>query len=321
GAAARNGPAGAHRVPVQHHHAHLAACLADTGEERALGVVWDGTGLGPDGTIWGGEFLRGDARAYHRVGHLRPFRLPGGDAAVREPRRLALALAHAAWGDEGVEATLRRLGPGVFEDAELNVFRQVLDRGVRAPWTTSVGRLFDGVASLLGLHQRVEFEGEAAMALEYAVDPAAEGAYPFPVVAATGEGAGPVVPADYPGEAGVRDSALRDCDGPALVVDWAPALAELLGDLDRGVARETVAARFHNGLAAAIGRVAAEVGEARVALTGGVFQNRVLTERAAAELRGLGLRPLLHRRVPANDGGLALGQVAVAAARERDDAG
>ena len=275
-------------MAVQHHHAHLAACLAENGEDRALGVIWDGTGLGTDGTVWGGEFLLGGAAAYERVAHLRRFRLPGGDAAVKEPRRMALALLHAAWGEQGVERGLRVLGPDVFESAELNVLRQVLDRGIRAPWTTSAGRLFDGVASLLGLHQRIGFEGEAAMALEYAVDPAETGGYAFDV------GSDPT---------------------DALVVDWAPALDELLNDMAAGARAGVAAARFHNGLVSAIMTVAEAVGEPRVALTGGVFQNRVLTERTEAALRGAGMTPLLHRRVPANDGGLSLGQVAVAAAR------
>ena len=284
---------GVRLVPVQHHHAHLASCLADNGEARALGVVWDGTGLGTDGAIWGGEFLLGSAGSYERVAALLPFRLPGGDAAVKEPRRLALALAHAAWGEEGVERVLSLLGPGVFEDGELGVLRQVLESGFRAPWTTSMGRLFDGVASLLGLRQRVGFEGEAAMAVEYVVERDENGSYSFEV---------------QPGPTGRPTP-----DAPHRVVDWAPALSELMDDLEGGTPASVVAARFHNGLSAVIGAVAEAVDEPVVALTGGVFQNRILTEGAVATLRAAGRRPLLHRRVPANDGGLALGQVAVAA--------
>ncbi|MFO7892246.1 MAG: carbamoyltransferase HypF [Longimicrobiales bacterium] len=294
------------RVPVQHHHAHLAACLADTGEDRALGVVWDGTGLGPDGTVWGGEFLLGGAGGYERVAHLRPFRLPGGDAAVKEPRRMALALAHAAWGEAGIERALGRLGAGVFDAGEVRVLRQVLESGFRAPWTTSAGRLFDGVASLLGLHQRAGFEGEAAMALEYAVAPGETGAYPFDVRALDA--------GRQAGREGGRDGH-ADAEGGTggLIVDWAPAVDALLDDVGGGADVATAAARFHNGLVAAIRAVAEAVGEPRVALTGGVFQNRVLTEGVVEAVRAAGLRPLLHRQVPANDGGLSLGQVAVAA--------
>jgi hydrogenase maturation protein HypF len=287
------------RIAVQHHHAHLAACMADAGVQGpTLGVVWDGTGLGPDGTIWGGEFLLGDAGGYRRVAHLRPFRLPGGDAAVKEPRRMALALLHGA-GDAGEAVSRLRTTPAAdsMADAELRVLERVLDTGFRAPWTTSAGRLFDGVASLIGLRQRVDHEGEAAMALEYIADPAATGAYPFALIE----------PADGAERAGEGDRA-------PLVLDWTTALDALLTDQAAGVPAGVLSARFHNGLVAAILAVAERAGVEQVALTGGCFQNRVLTDGAAAALRGHGFRPILHRRVPPNDGGLALGQVAVAAA-------
>jgi hydrogenase maturation protein HypF len=322
------------RIPVQHHHAHLAACLADAGEPGpALGVVWDGTGLGPDGTIWGGEFLLGDAAGYRRVAHLRPFRLPGGDAAVKEPRRVALALLHAAAGASLGAGVGAGVGPGMgggawdsgsavdwlgrtpagqaFEPAELRLTQRMLDTGFQAPWTTSAGRLFDGVASLMGLRQRVDHEGEAAMALEYAVGDTANGTGEAGVVGYTL----PLVAAGGAGGAGAAGSSSGDDDArPPWVVDWAPALAELMADVDAGVPSEVVAARFHAGLIAAMLAVAERVGCERVALTGGCFQNRVLADGAAAALRRRGFRPLLHRRVPPNDGGLALGQVAVAAA-------
>ncbi len=286
------GGADVRRVAVQHHHAHLAACLADNDEPgAALGVVWDGTGLGPDGVIWGGEFLLGDAGAYERIAHFRPFRLPGGDAAVKEPKRMALALAHAAWGEAGVDRFLATAAGAAMEPGELRVLSRVLETGFRAPWTTSAGRLFDAVASLAGLRQRVSFEGEAAMALEWAVSPRETGSYELALV-------------ERPGE--------------PMVVDWAPAVDALLRELERGEDVGRVAGRFHNGLVAALVAVAERVGQPRVALTGGCFQNAVLTERAAAALETAGFRPLLHRRVPANDGGLALGQVAVAAAAVRE---
>lgn len=293
-------------IPVQHHHAHLAACLADSGAGgRALGVVWDGTGLGVDGTIWGGEFLLGDAAACRRVARLRPFRLPGSDAAVREPRRVALALLHAGWRGDVLGRLERSGAAGAFAEPELGVLLRMLDAGVNAPWTTSMGRLFDATASLLGIAQRVTFEGEAAMALEWAVDMHETGAYSIPVVrVAGGDDESP--------------AAADACDGAAaclLELDWRPAVEELLADRAAGVGVPVAAARFHNGLVNAIAQVAERVGEERVALTGGCFQNRVLLERATARLSALGFEPLLHRQVPANDGGLALGQVAVAAAR------
>ncbi len=282
-------------VGVQHHHAHLAACLAENqAEGPALGVTWDGTGYGADGTIWGGEFLLGDAAGFTRVAHLRPFRLPGGDAAVKEPRRAALALL---WEIFGAESLVREdLAPvRAFRPSERRVLVQMLERGVNAPITTSAGRLFDGIAALAGLGQRVDFEGQAAMALEFAADPAEPHAYPFPV-RRTGE------------EAGGGERA-------ALVLDWLPLLDALLADLRRDVPAGVIAARFHNALVAGIAAVAQAVGCPRVALTGGCFQNRLLVERAQQQLSRAGFEVLLHRQTPPNDGGISLGQVAVAAAR------
>jgi hydrogenase maturation protein HypF len=266
-------------IAVQHHHAHLASCLADNEVEGpALGVIWDGTGFGTDGTVWGGEFLLGDAASFSRVAHLRPFRLPGGEAAVREPRRAALGLLVAAFGEQVLSwddlAPIRAFG-----STELTVLAGALARGTNSPWTTSVGRLFDGVAALVGKGERSAFEGQAAMALEFAVDPAVRDAYPF-------EGS-----------------------------DWGPLLAAVVSDVRHSVPPGTIAARFHNALVAGIAGVAAQVGCGTVALSGGCFQNRVLTEGAVAALTASGLNVLLHRQVPPNDGGIALGQLAVAAAR------
>ncbi|MCG8347549.1 MAG: carbamoyltransferase HypF, partial [Chloroflexales bacterium] len=284
-------------VPVQHHHAHLAACLAEHGAVGpALGVIWDGTGYGPDGTVWGGEFLLGDARCFRRVAHLRPFRLPGGEAAIKEPRRVALALLWELCGPSALEQD--DLAPiRAFRPAERRLLGQMLDRGFNAPITTSAGRLFDGVAALLGLHQQVSFEGQAAMALEWIADPTVAGAYPIDILAT-----------------GVQPAA-SDETMPSFVVDWRPLLTALLEDLRRGVAAERIAACFHNALVELIVQVARLAGEPQVALSGGCFQNRWLTERAAQRLRWAGFKVLLHRQVPPNDGGISLGQVAVAAAQ------
>jgi hydrogenase maturation protein HypF len=293
------------RIGVQHHHAHLAACLAENGiEGRALGVTWDGTGYGSDGTIWGGEFLLGDASSFERVAHLRPFRLPGGEAAVHEPRRTALGLLREIHG-KVAPAVLPAPCTGWFSESELATLGRMLDGGLNSPVTTSLGRLFDGVAALLGLRTRVTFEGEAAMALEWVADPAERGAYPVDSTRRStahrgGEAAGP---------------------GGPLIVDWAPLLAGVIEDLGRGVAREVVAARFHNGLVRAALDVAKAVGEERVALSGGCFQNRLLTERLGAALEEAGHTVLLHRQVPPGDGGVSLGQVVVAAARLASEGG
>ena len=279
--------AGLPRIGVQHHQAHLASCLAENGVSGpALGVTWDGTGYGTDGTVWGGELLHGDASGYRRVAHLRPFRLPGGDAAVREPRRSALALLWQLWGEDALER--RELAPvAAFARRERALLGGMLARGFRAPVTSSAGRLFDAVASLVGLHQRIGFEGQAAMALECVADRDVEDAYPLPVRAR----------------------------GEAQELDWRPLIEAIVEDLRRGTHAGTIAGRFHNALAEAVVEVAREIAEPKVALTGGCFQNRLLGERTARALRRAGFEVFFQRQVPAGDGGIALGQVAVAAAR------
>jgi hydrogenase maturation protein HypF len=239
-------------IGVQHHHAHLAACLADNGDPGpALGVIWDGTGLGSDGTIWGGEFLRGDAAGFERVAHLRPFRLPGGEAAVREPRRVALALLWAMWGEAALEMDLPPLR--AFSPAERRLLGQMLRQDVNTPVTTSAGRLFDGVAALIGLNQQVDFEGQAAMALEFIADPTESAAYPLPVTGQT-----------------------------PFIIDWQLLVESVVADWRRGIAPAVISARFHNGLVTAMVEVARRIGEAKVALSGGCFQNRLLRVRGPA---------------------------------------
>lgn len=270
-------------VGVQHHHAHLAACLAEhAAEGPALGVIWDGTGHGADGTAWGGEFLLGDARSYRRVAHLRPLSLPGGDAAAREPERIALSLLHGIHGAGAAALDLPVIRD--MPDARRRVLLRLLETGVSAPATTSAGRLFDGVAALLGLARVNRHEGEAAMALEQAAvhAPGERHAYTLPLV-----------------------------DG---VLDWRPLVAELLEDRRRGADPCRAAAAFHNALMDAAVRVAEAVGCGRVVLSGGCFQNRLLAGRLPALLRARGFQVLQHRQVPPNDGGIALGQIAVAAA-------
>ena len=274
--------AGTRVVPVQHHHAHVLSCMADNElEAPVLGVCWDGSGYGADGTIWGGEFLRVSADGFERIAHLRPFRLPGGEQAMREPRRAALGLLFEGFGDEAF--TLAGLPTlDALSETEGRLLRQMLARKVNSPLTTSMGRLFDAVASLLGLRQVSSFEGQAAMELEFAADAA-------------------LTTAAYP--PGLSDA----------VLDWAPMLHELLRDLAEKVPVATIAAKFHHALVEAIVAVAREVGEERIALTGGCFQNKLLTERAVRRLREEGFQPCWHRRVPPNDGGIALGQIMAAA--------
>ncbi|MBN1586378.1 MAG: carbamoyltransferase HypF [Candidatus Omnitrophica bacterium] len=276
---------GAGVIAVQHHVAHVLSCMAENElEGPVLGVAWDGTGLGDDGTIWGGEFLRAESGGcYERVAHLRQFLLPGGEAAVREPRRSALGLLYEMFGEELVRkrepAPLRE-----FSEAELKTLVSALKSGVNTPRTSSAGRLFDAVSALLGIRQVHAFEGQAAMELEFAAAGAkAAGSYPFPLGPAS--------------------------QGAPAVLDWGPALDLILRDVDNGKAFGSVARAFHEGLAQGIVSVAQFCGLGKVVLTGGCFQNRLLTELSVEALRKAGFKPYWHQRVPPNDGGLALGQI------------
>jgi hydrogenase maturation protein HypF len=272
---------------VQHHYAHVLSCMADNGlEGSVLGVAWDGTGAGLDHTIWGGEFLRVTPEGFERQAHLRTFRLPGGKQAVREPRRAALGLLFEHFGEAAFD--FKRLNPlKAFTETELTVFRAMLAKGIQSPRTSSVGRLFDAVASLIGLRQAMTFEGQAAMELEFCLpSPVPEGYYPINMSA----------------------------QGASWILDWAPMLGQILDDLDRGVPASQMSALFHNALVEALVEVVRRSGEHRVVLTGGCFQNRYLASRAIRRLRAEGFAPYWHQRVPPNDGGLSLGQV-IAAAR------
>jgi hydrogenase maturation protein HypF len=256
--------------------------------EPVLGVSWDGTGFGLDGTVWGGEFLRVAAGSFSRAAHLRTFRLPGGDQAVKEPRRTALGLLHAVYGDAAFG--MGDLAPiQAFTARELKVVGRMIARGLNVPVTSSAGRLFDAVASLAGLRQRSRFEGQAAMELEFAL-------------------AGAEATEPYPFECRFPDGAL---DAP-IIVDWAPLVAAVLSDVRAGAGAARVSAGFHNALVEMIVAVARAVGESRVALSGGCFQNRYLTERTVTRLRAEGFRPYWHQRIPPNDGGIALGQIVAA---------
>lgn len=280
-------------IAVQHHVAHVAACLAEHGLGRpALGIAWDGTGYGADGTVWGGEFLHVTENGWRRVARLRPFRLPGGEAAVREPRRAALGLLHEVLGDACFERG--DLTPfGSFGAQDLRVLRTMLARGVNTPVTSSAGRLFDGVAALCGLRQISSYEGQVAADLEAVATGNSDGnAYPFPLHE-------------------TEDGAV------CLDIDWRPAIGALLDDISAGVPIGVVSARFHDGLVGAIVAVAHHVGQSVVAMTGGCFQNVRLTEAAIHALEGAGFRPLWHRLIPPNDGGIAFGQAAWASWMER----
>lgn len=276
-------------VKVQHHHAHLAACLADnhyTKSDPVIGLILDGTGLGTDGAVWGGEVLVGGLEGYRRAYHLKYVPLPGGDLAVRKPARMALSHLWAAglpWEEElpPVEALC-------FE--ERTALRVQLENKLNTPPTSSMGRLFDAASALISVRQVVNYEGQAAIELEALADPDENGSYPFDIQ-----------------------------DG---ILDPAPLWEAMLADWRAGESAGTISARFHNAIADALLTICREIrsnaGTSTVALSGGVWQNRLLLHKTLERLRADRFTVLYHHRVPANDGGLALGQALIAAAASRN---
>jgi len=276
-------------LAVQHHHAHIASCLADNGVTGpVLGVAFDGVGLGPDGTAWGGEFLVADLVGFTRAAHLAAVPMPGGDAAARQPWRMAAAHLDAAYGGS-LPAGLAVVGR---HGARWGQVLAAARAGVNAPLTSSAGRLFDAVSALLGVRDAVTYEGQAAIDLEHVADPAETGSYEV------GTTADPVTGAQ--------------------VVQVGELVRGLAEDLLAGTAVPVLAARFHHALADVVLAVCLRLREehdlATVALSGGVFQNALLLALCLQRLEGAGFTVLTHRQVPPNDGGLSLGQAAVAAA-------
>lgn len=306
--------AGGEKVGVQHHLAHVAACMAENAlGGRVLGVSWDGTGYGEDGTIWGGEFLVTDGSSYDRVATLRPFRLPGGNASIKEPRRTALGVLYEIFGDAVFEMT--ELAPVLeFDSGSLTLLKKMVKSGLNSPLTTSAGRLFDAVASIAGIRQIVNFEGQAAMDLEFASAGAdTDELYNFDII-----GSGRPETGDRRLETGDwrQETGNRKYFEPVLVVNWERLIRGVLADLSRKVLIPMISAKFHNTLSEIIVEIAKRAGEDKIALTGGCFQNRYLTERAVRRLTGEGFKVYWHQRVPPNDGGISLGQMFVALKRK-----
>jgi hydrogenase maturation protein HypF len=254
-------------------------------EPPVLGIAWDGTGYGLDGTIWGGEFLNIPANGFERTAHLRSFPLPGGEQAVKEPRRCALGLLYECFGNRAFE--MLELAPlQAFSEQELKVLQTMLQRGLNTPKTSSAGRLFDAIAALLGLCQQASFEGQAAMQLEFAINGfKANETYPYELLC----------PPHSP-----------------MILDYSPMLNAILDDIYEQISQEIVAAKFHNTLIEGMVAIAKRVGVEQIVLTGGCFQNRYLLERAIARLKTEGFSIYWHHQIPTNDGGIAAGQIMAA---------
>ena len=257
-----------------------------------LGFAWDGTGYGPDGTVWGGETLVCEGAEYRRAAHLRTFALPGGDRAAREPRRSALGLLFELFGEQAREYASAWFTPG-----ELDTLLSMLAGGVNSPRTSSMGRLFDAVAALCGLPPVITFEGQAAMALEFAAVESEQEAYPLPCTAC-------------------KQAVAHASEERVFVADWAPMVRAVLADRAAGVPISRISARFHNALADMALEIARAVlpGDSRlpIVLGGGCFQNTLLADRVCSRLAAAGFLVYTHSKVPPGDGGIALGQAFVA---------
>ncbi len=272
---------------IQHHHAHIASCMAENGlTDPVIGVAFDGTGFGEDGAIWGGEFLVADYREFRRAAHLRYIGLPGGERAIREPWRTAIA--HLTDADAVCDGLDRRI-----PESSRRFVRGMLEKGVNSPVTSSAGRLFDAIACLLGVRDTVSYEGQAAVELEWLASQCEndDASYSFDISAENG----------------------------MFVIDTRPVLREIAEDIRHKIKNCTIARCFHRGMVDMVvdvcSRIRATCGIATVALSGGVFMNALLTTEVAQRLSANGFAVYRHRVVPANDGGLALGQLAIAAAR------
>ncbi len=267
--------------PVQHHFAHIASCRAEnqiTG--TTLGVAWDGTGYGLDGTIWGGEFFISDENTFSHIAQFRQFGLPGGEKAIKESRRSALGMLFEIYGTEIFNNALL-LENLNFSTSELNIIKSMLNKNINTPITSSVGRLFDAVSSLLNISHASNYEGQSAMKLEFIVDENETGKYPFEVI-----------------------------ENDKLVIDWQSMIESIIDERQKGIDVTKISAKFHNTLSEIILHISELLGEEKLVLSGGCFQNLYLTEKTAELLEMNNHKVYIHQRIPPNDGGIALGQIA-----------
>jgi hydrogenase maturation protein HypF len=303
------GESGMKLVPVQHHHAHIASCMADNGlESPVIGVAFDGTGMGADGNIWGGEFLVADYRDYKRVGHLEYLLLPGGAAAIKRPYRTAIGYILTLLGEDALNAVIaseakqsQLASIGQVSEVEIDVIKRQVERKVNSPLTSSMGRLFDAISALLGIRGAIDYEGQAAVELEMA-------AHSGVIARSVSDDAIPGNNESYPyrivKNEGIKIVRLRDL------------LAAVIEDSHQGISKGLISLKFHNTVARMINEmcrlIADETGVTQVALSGGVFQNRLLLRKSISLLESSGFEVFTHRQVPCNDGGISLGQAVIA---------
>lgn len=303
------GESGMKLVPVQHHHAHIASCMADNGlESPVIGVAFDGTGMGADGNIWGGELLVADYRDYKRVGHLEYLPLPGGAAAIKRPYRTAIGYIITLLGEDALNAVIasetkqsRLASIGQVGEAEIEIIKRQVERKINSPLTSSMGRLFDAISALLGIRGAIDYEGQAAVELEMA-------AYSGVMDAGVSDDAIPGHDESY-SYAIVEDHGIR-------IVRLRDLLAAVIEDLHQGISKGLISLKFHNTVARMINEMcrltADETGITQVALSGGVFQNRLLLRKTVKLLERSGFQVFTHGQVPCNDGGISLGQAVIA---------
>ncbi len=266
---------------VQHHYAHIAACrLENQLEGEALGVSWDGTGYGEDGTIWGGEFFLSNESSYKHIGQFKQFLLPGAEVAIKEPRRSLAGLLFEIAGEKFDEEYADILSTH-FSSKELSLIKNMLIKRINSPITSSAGRLFDGVSALLNICSKSSYEGQSAMMLEFVADNNELGSYSFKI---TGD--------------------------KKLMIEWYPLVKEIINDTRNKITASVISAKFHNTLANIILAVAEKFKRKKIILSGGCFQNVFLTERTIDLLQSKSFKVYWHQRVPPNDGGVALGQIA-----------
>lgn len=269
---------------VQHHYAHVLSCMAENElEGGVLGVSWDGTGYGSDGTIWGGEFIVPMGTDFMRIGHIRPFRLPGGEQAIHDVWKIGFSLLYDVYGEDVFN--LEHIG--FIKNSETKLLKQMLDKRLNSPVTSSAGRLFDGAAAIAGISNKANYEAQAAIQLEFATDD--------------------IITNEY------FEFEIQEQTNGTLIIDWHSIIKGIVEDEKQNVPVGIIAAKFHNSLAEAITSIALKVNIGKVALTGGCFLNKYLLEKTIERLAASGFKVYTHQRVPAGDGGISLGQMKYAA--------